>query len=388
MTEVENKVDEQEAKLDEAFGRLEKEDDHKEDTRPAGNKREASAGSIFAIFLSLVALGFAAYSLYFVMLTQNDEAGIRIDTELERLQQEAQVNGRVIADMTRKMEQLSLVRTKEIEVIKGELDTERQSQESLMEDLQSRINDIDNNSGTVSSDWLLAEVDYLLRMANQRVFMERDPGGALSMLKAADNIISSAQGLTAFPLRQAIAADIAELEAVNLLDKEGIYLRLSALAGKVDELRQKELNYSSTFIDSSESTEASIGMLDRLLAFISKAGKRLASLVDFRRDEMEITRILPPEETYYLRQNLILKLEMSQIALLANNAAVYNTSLNEADAWVRKYFDPELRSTIVMLEGLEGLREIKVEQKLPNVTASLREIRGLMASFHEASKKS
>jgi len=116
----------------------------------------------------------------------------------------------------------------------------------------------------------------------------------------------------------------------------------------------------------------------KTLNFLRKAGSRLASLVDFRRDEPEITPVLPPQEEYYLRQNLILKLQVAQLALLAEDKDIFVANIKEAKSWAQDYFDAEDAGTIALLNALDELDGIDVSQKLPDVSQSLREARSLM----------
>ena len=100
--------------------------------------------------------------------------------------------------------------------------------------------ELNEGLGTSGEDWLLAEVEYLIRLANQRVLMERDVSGALSLLSSADEIVEQTTGIAAYELRESLAYDIANLKAVSDLDTDGIFLSLSAMASQVTELRRKQ----------------------------------------------------------------------------------------------------------------------------------------------------
>ena len=91
--------------------------------------------------------------------------------------------------------------------------------------------------------------------------------------------------------------------------------------------------------------------------------------------------------SYFLQQNLILKLQVAQIALLESNQDIYSTSVGESIAWIEKYYDPEDAVTVSMRNGLEALLAINVEMEMPDVTASLREVRELLSGFHHSEDK-
>ena len=92
--------------------------------------------------------------------------------------------------------------------------------------------------------------------------------------------------------------------------------------------------------------------------------------------------ILPPDEEYYLRQNLILKLQMAQLALLREKQQVFQSNVAEAVDWLDRYFKNSDELTIAMRQSLEELRSVDVLRKLPDVSRSLREVRQLLTDFH------
>jgi uroporphyrin-3 C-methyltransferase len=109
--------------------------------------------------------------------------------------------------------------------------------------------------------------------------------------------------------------------------------------------------------------------------------------VDFRRDEVAIKRILPPKEEYFLRQNLVLKLQIAQMALLEGNQRVFQSALGEALVWVSESFDRENPGTVTMMKSITRLSAIQVSVDLPDITSSLKEVRSQMAGFKEARPK-
>jgi uroporphyrin-3 C-methyltransferase len=362
--------------LESAFDRLEKRKQN-EDVKPG-----SSVAGVFAILLALVAIGIGSFAVYTLYKPQGDNP---VDARVTQLTNDlATVQGQVKRQLNSSAKEVALVSKRLVE----SENKQSQSIANLKENLESRLLDLQATAGTKSQDWILAEVEYLLRMGNQRVLMERDPKGALALFRAADNIIADAQGLTAFSLRQAMATDIASLEAVNMLDKEGIYLRLSAFAGKVSDLRQIELNYSSPQAPADAVSTAETTILNRLWDIVRKAGNRIASLVDFRRDQVRISPILPPSEEYFLQQNLILKLQVAQIALLESNQEIYSTSIRESINWINKYYDPEDATTESMTSGLEALLAINIQTLMPDVTASLRAVRELLSGFQQSDDRS
>ena len=328
------------------------------------------AVAILAIFLSLSAIGIGSYATFMFINLENSDSADAFTAQLAQVRRELASGTDALAGVSNQLETLQ----------------EKQSAAlaSLKANLESRIADLESRSSATSQDWIIAEVEYLLRIANQRILMEQDPRGALALFRAADTIVADTQGLTAFSLREAMAEDIAKLEAVEMLDKEGIYLRLSAFVSQVSELKQRERLYSPPSEEDAPVNQGESTLIEGITSFIAKTGNRITSLIDYRRNEVEITPILPPEEEYYLRQNLLLKLQMAQIALLDRDGEIFVVSLRESISWINKYFDPSHAATTAMRAGLMELMAIDVQQVMPDVGASLREVRHLSAGLQQA----
>jgi uroporphyrin-3 C-methyltransferase len=224
-------------------------------------------------------------------------------------------------------------------------------------------------------------------MANQRVLMEQDANSAIQLLRSADDIIRETDGLTAHGLREALARDIAALKAVASPDTQGIYLELSALVLQVPLLSRTLPTYQAPLSVTDQSPDVTAGYFTRFLGLIRHAGNKLARLVDFRRDEVRVKRILPPREEYFLRQNLVLKLQIAQVALLEGNQGVFQSALAEAQVWVSDSFDLESPGTVAMLISITRLSTSQVSVDLPDIASSLKASRAQMAGFKEVQLK-
>ncbi len=318
-------------------------------------------GGGLAIFLALVAIGVASYPAYETYRQLSEPVIEEVDTTSEELNQLRSQVSRLEGSLASVDSQLADISAR------VESDT---SSDDLRSEISRELDDIRSRLGTSAQDWIYAEVEYLVRMANQRVLMERDATSALYLLQSADDIIREAEGLVAHELRESLARDIAALKSISTPDTQGIYLELSALVGQVDSLKRITPSYSLVE-DSVEEATVEPGLWNQALAMFQNAGARLASLVDFRRGSVEVQPILPPKEAYYLKQNLILKLQMAQLALLEGDEAVYRSAIAEASEWITASFDPADAASIAMQESLSRLAEVTVEVALPDISGSL-----------------
>ena len=396
-------------RLDEAFTQLEKgSDDIPSSNSGRKNSQTSNTGSVstvtenkantdgstkrgaglivsFGMLISILALVVAGYAAYLIYESNSELKDARtsvrsLETELANLKRTSD----------QKIEQLSVV----LEQTTASIAQTREAENTAIADLGASFEvateqlrtelraELNEGLGTSGEDWLLAEVEYLIRLANQRVLMERDVSGALSLLSSADEIVEQTSGIAAYELRESLAYDIANLKAVSDLDTDGIFLSLSAMASQVPELRRKQPELSSPRQTQVENGEAQ-NFYQQFISLVSNIFGRVLNSVDYRRDGVAITPLLPPKEEYYLRQNLILKFEMAQLALLRNDQPVYHTSLSEAKLWIVNHFIETDPRTIALVTSLDQLMEVEVDRSLPNISGSLRAVRGLLNTLHQ-----
>ena len=372
---VDEKVDE---KLEQAFDHIESRQDKA--ATPLKKPSGGGIGSILAILLALVAIGVASWPAYEIY--KEKHTGAQIDPIPARVAQiEAGVE--TLGIELRNVERRMAAKNAELN---AQLTTGEEQMQQFLAGVSESMVAIQSRMGTSSQDWVYAEVEYLVRMANQRVLMEQDANSALQLLQSADEIIRETDGLTAHGLREALARDIAALKAVGSPDIQGVYLELSALVSQVPLLRRTLPTYQAPSSTTDQSAEAT-GYLARFLRLIRHAGNKLAHLVDFRRDEVEIKRILPPKEEYFLRQNLVLKLQIAQMALLEGNQGVFQSALGEAQVWVSDSFDDGNPGTVAMLKSITRLSALQVSVELPDIAGSLKAARSQLVGFKEAPQK-
>ncbi len=365
-------------KLEHAFDHIESRQDKA--ATPLKKSSGGGIGIVLAILLALVAIGIASWPAYEIY--KEKYTGAQIDPIPARVAQiEAGVE--TLGIELRNIERRMAAKNAELN---AQLTTGEEQMQQFLAGVSESMVAIQSRMGTSSQDWVYAEVEYLVRMANQRVLMEQDANSALQLLQSADEIIRETDGLTAHGLREALARDIAALKAVGSPDIQGVYLELSALVSQVPLLRRTLPTYQAPSLTTDQNAEAT-GYLARFLRLIRHAGNKLAHLVDFRRDEVEIKRILPPKEEYFLRQNLVLKLQIAQMALLEGNQGVFQSALGEAQVWVSDSFDDENPGTVAMLKSITRLSALQVSVELPDIAGSLKAARSQLVRFKETPKK-
>lgn len=229
------------------------------------------------------------------------------------------------------------------------------------------------------SDWTLAEVQYLLQVASLRVQLERDVTTAVAALTSADQRLQVLADPGFTGVREAIARELAALQAVVLPDLPGIALTLDTLAGEVEKLPLKDAQVRDAAGESAlPATEAQMGWWQRTQLVLRNIWDALRSLVVVRRNDAPIGPLLAPEQQFFLYENLRLQLATARLAALRGETDIYRSSLKTAASWLDTHFDAQSAPVAAARGELERLATLDIRPALPDVGASLRLLREQM----------
>jgi len=272
-------------------------------------------------------------------------------------------------------------------VLKAELNDTREQYSRLVSRMDNLNRKLVRLQGSDRSDWLLAEAEYLLRLANQRLLTMRDVKSAMTLLSQADQLLITVDEYGLFPVRQALAEDIAALKAVERFDLEGNWLKINALIGRIGQLPLLPPNgFTPNQPESpAEETLASDDTWQQHLETAAlETWHAFTGQFRIRTDNHEaVTALLPPSEELYLRQNLRLMLEQAQLALLQGQEKLYQTSLANAQSWLQTWFlntGPEITA---VHSQLSALQQVPVLQQLPDISRSVVALKGYVDDLAE-----
>ncbi len=226
-------------------------------------------------------------------------------------------------------------------------------------------------------DWRLAEVEYLLRVANNRVLLERDATTAERLLEAADLILEELDDYALFDVRALLAEERLALREAGAANAQTLFLRLEALKDGLGELPARIPEYfGAPAAPPRPDTPATVpeepvSAWDALL-------DRLSGLYEFRtRDGIAPRPLLRPDEAVYLEFNLRLALERAQLGALRSDGLLYRESLAAALGWVDEHLDAESPAVQGLREEIDALLRFDVEAALPDISRSLARLREL-----------
>ncbi|PFG52027.1 uroporphyrin-3 C-methyltransferase [Marinobacter sp. LV10R520-4] len=239
---------------------------------------------------------------------------------------------------------------------------------------------IDHNATTLleagnrtRTDWLLAEAEYLLRVANQRLLIEKDIKGAASALQAADDVLAESDDIGVYPVRQQLAREMLALKSIVAVDRTGLYLQLEAVIDSVHQLTDQALIHENApgFILSADASDVDVGEPSMAVRAWQSFTRTLKQVVVVRRLDEQVKPLLSPDQSAYARLNLQLMLEEAELAVLRGNQELYQKSLEKAGTTIQEWYNADNPRVGALADTLSELASRNVDPELPDISRSL-----------------
>lgn len=253
----------------------------------------------------------------------------------------------------------------------GELQNNiKQQQASLLQSIQVLHDEL----GRGRLGRLVAEVEYLLRLANYRIQLQRDVPSAISAMEAADSLLKTSGEPALLSVRDSLIAELNELRATGVADISGLSLTLADMAATVDKL---PLAGSSTRRMQVPEVGVKPGTaeVENWQDMAKAMWGDIKGLVEVRRHDQPVVPMLSAKESLFLYENLRLKLEATRLALLRQDQALFRANLTTVKQWLGKYFDSSNAAVIAMQSTLGKFEAITISPDIPVVDSTLEALR-------------
>ena len=238
---------------------------------------------------------------------------------------------------------------------------ESQSQEQALQTLY-------RNMAESRDEWTLADIAQVIQIANQQLQINGNVKAAIIALQSADTRLQTLNRPQLNSLHLALQGDIEHLQALPHIDTLGMTARIDQLIAIADTLPLSDEHEIARPTPVPQPEPKANGLTQR---FALELWHELQGLVQVRRLDTPDTALLLPEQSYFLRQNLKLRLLAARIALFAHDETSYQTDLRAAQTWLRRYFDTRDDRTQQTLSQLEQLLRTPINPPMPNLQASL-----------------
>jgi uncharacterized protein HemX len=256
--------------------------------------------------------------------------------------------------------------------------------ESTRNELNDAIARVQRQLGKTRGDWLIADAEYLLSVANERLHLIGDVNTTREALEAADQRLRESGDTGTYKVREEIAREIAEIKSVKVPDIVGIYVAIQAQQDKVDKLLLF-LPYAGKALTAPVEKKQEPGDATENQGLLDSAMDKLEGIVTIKHAEHEIKEILKPEEVQFIQEQLKVKLEMAKIALVQQNEALFQSSLEDAKKWTEQHFTKNKEVNNFIAE-LDRFINVKIRSQLPDISSSLKMLRNITKLRIESDK--
>lgn len=319
--------------------------------------------SWFSLFNFLLILGLAAAAGYYWWQQQQLQQGYR-DTvaELRQQLQTRASNSRLDSSLTPLKADIGSLGRKIDELGIG--------QQSLLESSEKLY----ELYGRDKNDWQLAEVEYLMRVAQHKLILQEDFEGAAITLQAASDKIALTGDPGLLPVRVMISEEIADLKTRKRPDLVGMTLILAQLARQVRTLQPG----FAVRIDAAP--EAPVvkepqNWLDKIDQFVD-------SLISVRYEDAAPTEI--EANVINVSETLEDNLKLARWAVLDRDAYQYAQLIEQSLRLVREFYDLDNAANNDFMRQLQDLQKTQLRPEKPDITGSLRELQRILSQRENA----
>jgi uroporphyrin-3 C-methyltransferase/uroporphyrinogen III methyltransferase/synthase len=272
---------------------------------------------------------------------------------------------------------------KELQVKVGVLESRQAEAQSQQAALEQMYQDISKNR----DEWALSEIEQVLSTASQQLQLAGNVQGALIALQNADRSLSRSDKPQFITIRRAIARDIDKLKALPSVDQPGIALRLDNVISQIDSLPLLSDEKPAEPIAPTRVNPAPAGapaardqtfgrrLTDTWRNWSHEMWDDIRQLIRVRTVDNPDALMLSPSESYFVRENLKLRLLNARLALLSRNEGTFRDDLNSAQQMLVKYFDTKARSTQAAQALLRQVQANNVTIDVPDLSESLNAVR-------------
>jgi uroporphyrin-3 C-methyltransferase/uroporphyrinogen III methyltransferase/synthase len=296
------------------------------------------------------------------------------------------------------------------ELVNTETKSIAKSVQDGMKDVQSKLNVLETRQLEAQSqqvaleqlyqelyknrdDWTLSEIEQVLSTASQQLQLAGNVHGALIALQTADSRLARLDKPQFIFIRRAISKDMERLKSLPGVDLAGTALRIDSVIGQIDKiplLVDEKISLPATQPKNAKSNgTARMGAADSTTAagdwvavlvenwrsWTNEMWLEIRQLIRIRDVENPDALLLSPTQSFYVRENLKLRLLNARLALLSRNETAFRSDLIAAQDIIAKYFDTRAKQTQATQTLMKQVQASNLAIDLPTLAESLDTVR-------------
>ena len=339
-------------------------------TAPEKAKTSGRGFPWFGLLNFLLILGLIAAAWYYWQLQQKTEA--EKQDAFNALKQE-------IASKAESSQIQSGIRP--LETGLTELVKRIEALQAHQKDLQASSEKLYELFGRDENSWQLAEVEYLMRIAQHKLILENDFEGAAITLQAASDRIATTGDMGLLPVRVKISDEIADLKTRKRADLVGMTLKLSQLAQQIRVLKPGFQPRTDETVEVEEeiSVEEDVGLMEKIKSY-------LLNFVNSLYTVKEVTTS-PPTKTEALVLNVGEALEdglkLTRWSVLERDAFQYRRLMQENINLFQQYYNLDDAANHDFYSQLQELQKAEIKPEKPDINGSLEMLKKIISKRND-----
>jgi uroporphyrin-3 C-methyltransferase len=239
---------------------------------------------------------------------------------------------------------------------------------------------------------LVVDIESALRLAQQQAQLTGSAVPLIAAMATAAQRLQRAAQPRLNPLQRALAKDLERIKAASLTDVPVLMIKIDELTRMADELpvanamvantsaRQNTPTAATPTAGAKVQVQVQVSMLawfdrQRLEAVARNAvhavREEARKLLRVSRIEQPEAALLSPEQSFFLRENLKLRLLNARLGLLSRQTDTARADLASAGTWLGKYFDPASRKTQAAAQLLQQIQSQLKTSELPRLDETM-----------------
>jgi uroporphyrin-3 C-methyltransferase len=322
----------------------------------SNHPQAARSNGWFAIVLSIIATCAVGAGGWFgwhelqsiARATQSLDASVQaLNTQIAQLE--------TLEAATRRLDD----QIQKLETDVGRADTRNQS---VIDRVEMVAEELAKAQVDTRSSYVLAEAEYLLKLADQRLLIERNPETAVNLMRTAQALLGQLQDGRLLSVRERLAQDLQSLSAIQSVDILGIQAKLLALDPVLDDLQLPVRRLAPE-----TESEATVDVQQWLGG--------LSEFIRIREVNAPITPLVSASDAGRAREVLRLSLEQIKVALIREDQALFDAGLAQAKRLSMHFFDVTEGAGLKVITVLSALEGTQITREIPDAAQGLRALK-------------
>jgi uroporphyrin-3 C-methyltransferase len=237
---------------------------------------------------------------------------------------------------------------------------------------RTQLEDLMQSLSRSRDENLLVDIESALRIAQQQALMTGSTEPLVAALQSAQKRVQRTAQPRLMPLARTLEKDLERINSLPGFDLPGLMLKLDEGVALVDGLvLANDATSQQSRLGQQTEPMANATPLSWWMAGLTRMGDEFKSLLRVSRIDAPEAALLSPEQAFFVRENLKLKLLNARLGLLARQKDGVRADLHASAILVRRYAEPQSRRTTQLLQLLEQTTEQVRTAEVPRIEASL-----------------